>query len=478
MLEGDFFSWYCSSNQWSGELGSLVQEVFKILTEYEDKALFQSGENAQDLFRDLFTKIIPDKVRHSLGEFYTPSRLADNLINESIKLNKIGKGWKGLQPCAGSGTFVTILIKHILLETKGLSNKEKLNAVLARVKAIDLNPLAVLTTRINYFVNISHLISDNDEFEIPVYLGDSSYVPTKTIIDKVECLNYKIKTIKGFINIDLPSSAVTNPELFSKTMTSIEADISNQDAKEIQGKLFHIIPKKDLTKEIKKRMSSLAKQFVELEKNEWNRMWARIVTNFLTTANLGKFDLIVGNPPWIDWKNLPAGYRERVKEICIERHLFSGDSLTGGINLNICALISNVSAVNWLKENGILSFLMPQTIIFQQTYEGFREFKIDDNSNLFFQQLFDWTQTGHPFDPVTHKFLSYFISSKKVNYKEGIPLKYYIKKRGVDFKKYQNTNDFIMSKVCLLKKMKWLDRLVTTIQFSRLQKTKQSGTRF
>ena len=238
LLEGDFFSWYCSSNQWSGELGSLVQEVFKILTEYEDKRFFQSGENAQDLFRDLFPKIIPDKVRHSLGEFYTPSWLADNLINESIKLNKIGKGWKGLDPCAGSGTFVTILIKHILLETKGLSNKEKLNAVLARVKAIDLNPLAVLTTRINYFVNISHLISDNDEFEIPVYLGDSSYVPTKTIIDKVECLNYKIKTIKGFINIDLPSSAVTNPELFSKTMTSIEADISNQDAKEIPGKII------------------------------------------------------------------------------------------------------------------------------------------------------------------------------------------------------------------------------------------------
>ena len=141
-----------------------------------------------------------------------------------------------------------------------------------------------------------------------------------------------------------------------------------------------------------------------------------------------------------------AGYRERVKEICIERHLFSGDSLTGGINLNICALISNVSAVNWLKENGILSFLMPQTIIFQQTYEGFREFKIDDNSNLFFQQLFDSTRLGHPFDPFTHKFLSYFISSKKVNYKEGIPLKYYIKKRGVDLKKYQNTNDFILLK--------------------------------
>lgn len=446
LLEGDFFAWYCSSGQWTEEIGSLVQEIFKILTEYEDKAPFQTGENVQDLFRDLFMKIIPDKVRHSLGEFYTPSWLADNLIRESIRLNGTREKWSALDPCAGSGTFITILIKYVLQDTKGLSNKSRLTEVLKRVKGIDLNPLAVLTTRINYFINISHLISDEDEFEIPVYLGDASYVPTKIRIGKVECLNYKIKTIKGFINIDLPRSAVANPELFSKTMTSIETDISNLDAATIESKLANIIPVKDLTKEVKKSIQSLANQFVELERNEWNGIWARIVTNFLTTANLGRFDLIVGNPPWIDWKNLPAGYRERVKEICIERHLFSGDGITGGINLNICALISNVAAMSWLKKDGILGFLMPQTIIFQQTYEGFREFKLDETSNLYFQQFFDWTEAGHPFDPVTHKFLSYFISGQKVNYKLGIPIKYFVKKKGVNLKQYQNTTDFSLLK--------------------------------
>ena len=82
-------------------------------------------------------------------------------------------------------------------------------------------------------------------FEIPVYLGDSSYVPTKVLIDDIECINYSIKTIKGFINIDLPKSAVSNPALFSQTMTSIEQDIHNLDAGSIQEKLSEIIP--DLT---------------------------------------------------------------------------------------------------------------------------------------------------------------------------------------------------------------------------------------
>ncbi|MBP1645346.1 MAG: hypothetical protein H6Q16_921 [Bacteroidetes bacterium] len=444
LLEGDLFAWYCSSSQWTEEIGSFVQQIFKVLTHYEDKALFQTGENVQDLFKELFMRIIPDKVRHSLGEFYTPSWLADNLIKDAIELNSEKKEWIALDPCAGSGTFITILIKYVLNETTHLSRKERLNTILKRVKAIDLNPLAVLTSRINYFINISHLISNDDEFEIPVYLGDSSYVPSKVIIDGVDCINYHIKTIKSYIDIDIPQSAVSNPTIFSKTMTSIEQDIHNLDIESIKNKLCSIVEEKELTPIISKKIALLAEQFVELERNEWNGIWARIVTNFLTTSNLGKFDFIVGNPPWIDWKNLPAGYRERVKSICIDRKLFSGDSITGGINLNICALISNVAAMNWLKPDGILAFLMPQNIIFQQTYEGFRKFHLNDDKNLYFQQIYDWTMAGHPFAPVTHKFLTYFFSSKKVDYSKGIPIKYFIKNKGYDLKNYSDITDFAL----------------------------------
>jgi methylase of polypeptide subunit release factors len=387
-------------------------------------------------------KIIPDKVRHSLGEFYTPTWLADNLITESIKKIDNKTDWTAIDPCSGSGTFLTVLIKKILEQTKELSNRERLIEVLKRVKGIDLNPLAVLTARINYFINISPLISDSDNFEIPVYLGDSSYVPTKIEIDNILCVSYKIKTIKGFIDIVLPLSAVSDSIAFSQTMTSIETDIHNQDAEAIAQKILELVPEIDRAEQILLKIKYLADQFVDLEKNDWNGIWARIVTNFLTTANLGKFDLIVGNPPWIDWKNLPAGYRERIKLICIDRHLFSGDGMTGGINLNICALISNVTAQNWLKEDGILSFLMPQSLIFQQTYEGFRNFKLNDNDKLYFQELYDWTKSGHPFNPVQHKFLTYFFSRKATDYKKGIPLKYYIKQKGESLGKYSKTNEF------------------------------------
>ena len=68
------------------------------------------------------------------------------------------------------------MIDRILSEVKDLSRKEQLKEVLSRVKGIDLNPITVLTARVNYFLNISHLLEDNTPIDIPVYLGDSSYV--------------------------------------------------------------------------------------------------------------------------------------------------------------------------------------------------------------------------------------------------------------------------------------------------------------
>jgi type I restriction-modification system DNA methylase subunit len=228
LLEGDFFAWYCTDRQWNEKIASRVQSVFKILTQYEDHKMFSENIKAQDLFKDLYMHSIPDKVRHSLGEFYTPPWLADNLINHALELAD-KPDWKGLDPCCGSGTFITVLIRRVLSEVEKESREDKLRAVLDRVKGIDLNPLAVLTTRINYFINISHLIEDDDAFEIPIFLGDSSYVPQRVKLGTVTCLQYQISTLKGQINIVLPVSTTTNAEAFSTAMTTIETHIQNQD---------------------------------------------------------------------------------------------------------------------------------------------------------------------------------------------------------------------------------------------------------
>lgn len=431
LLEGDFFAWYCTSEQWDKEIGSSVQQVFAILSEYENHHMFDGGR-VQDLFKDLYMAIIPDKVRHSMGEFYTPPWLAEQTIIETLGSTRPDR-WTALDTCCGSGTFITSLIRLVLEEVKALPDKDKLREVLDRVKGIDLNPLAALTTRINYFINLSHLIGDQDEFDVPVYLGDASYVPKPKSIGDIECLEYVITTEQGPLNVLLPRSAVADVAKFSKTMTMLETHIENENEAEVAKEIRKIIPASDLTVDVRSEIDGLAKNLVDLQRNKWNGIWARIICNFLTTANLGRFDAIVGNPPWIDWKNLPKGYRERITELCVDRHLFSGDGITGGINLNVCALIANVAAQNWLKEEGTIGFLMPENLIFQQSYEGFRNFQLDDDKRLYFQRFVDWNKAGKPFAPVGHRFLGFFVAAPVRDYSLGVPV--------IRFEKKANSKD-------------------------------------
>lgn len=438
LLEGDFFSWYSNSKQWNHEIANVVREVFAVLVRYTNNKALESSAKAHDFFKDLYIEMMPQEVRHSLGEYYTKKWLAKQVVNEAVSYSSV-ESWRGIDPCCGSGTFLTVMIEKILEEKSNqLKKSELLKEIISRVYGIDLNPVTVLTARVNYFLNIAELIEDSDEIEIPVYLGDASYVPKTVLVDGVECLEYSISTKIRPISITLPKSIVSDPEKFSRTMTEIELDIKNKDKKNILDKLTMMANKKDLIDSVVDGIENLAEDLVYLEEREWNGIWARIITNYLTTGNIGKFDIIVGNPPWVDWKNLPSGYREKIKGLCISRKLFSGEGMTGGINLNICALISNVVAQNWMSRKGIMAFLMPETLLFQPTYEGYRNFYLDNEERMYFFKITDWTKAGHPFKPVTQKFLTYFISNRVQDYYKSIPVDSYIIKKGKQCYKYED----------------------------------------
>lgn len=428
LLEGDFFSWYSSKEQWSTDVALKIADIFKVLNRYSDKAVLNTQKSSYDFFKELYQSMMPPAVRHALGEYYTKQWLASQVFNEALNLITISN-WKGLDPCCGSGTFITVMIDKVLEETKNESKEKRLHEVLSRVKGIDLNPIAVLTARVNYFLNISYLIENQEELEIPIYLGDSSYVPEKCVFDGVGCIKYSINTLISPINILIPISMVENPFTFSKVMTNIERYIKALDIEGVYQCLISIVKSEELTDLIKKEIYRLSSVLVDLEKRRWNGIWARILTNYLTTANLGKFDIIIGNPPWVDWKSLPSGYRNKIKLLCISRKLFSGDKVTGGINLNICALISNVVAENWLSDKGVLGFLMPEPLISQQSYEGFRNLYLSDGSRLYFKKFTNWTKAGHPFKPVTQKFLTFYMTKEPMDYTSGIDVDWFISRQ-------------------------------------------------
>ena len=408
LLEGDFFSWYCDKNQWTPELADSIRAILETLARYEEAGHIFEANEAPDLFRDLYQAAVPRVVRSSFGEFYTPFWLAEHVLESASPKGE----WRAIDPCCGSGTFVIAAIAKLKreCESKKLSKAETLHQILTRVAAIDLNPLGVLTTRINYFIHISNLFNASDKpLVIPVYLGDAANIPDHVSIEGIACLSFKLKTLKTPIQTVLPVSLVSDTAKFMQLMVAYERDIKTKKHKTAKQRLLGGIPKDQRTFSVRRTIAELTNRLIELEENGWNGIWARILSNFLTTACLGRFSVVIGNPPWIDWKNLPEGYRNRIKGMCINSGLFSGAGRTGGINLNICALISYVAMTNWMEHSGRLAFLMPRELATQASYEGWR--RLDGKWR--FLRFNDWSKAGHPFDPVKEDFMTFVIGRGK-----------------------------------------------------------------
>lgn len=98
-------------------------------------------------------------------------------------------------------------------------------------------------------------------------------------------------------------------------------------------------------------------------------------------GGLEKADVVVGNPPWVNWEYLPALRRSR-----------SGDAWTGygllsakGLDLSfskedVSALITCAAADRLLKEDGVLGFVLRQGMFKSaQNGAGFRRFRIGED---------------------------------------------------------------------------------------------------
>lgn len=451
LLEGDFFSWYCAEDIWSDEESRIILNIIHILESYSS-TYYRHGHTTVDIFIDLYMEIIPQAVRHSLGEYFTPAWLADYVVQESKKLIK-NENFTAIDPTCGSGVFIMSTIKNIIGTTDILSltdesKKELLHSILDRVKGVDINPLAVLTAKVSFYLSIKPLIN-GENIEIPVYLGDSANIPNKLVIDDIECYQYIVNTKQENISVVLPSSFVESKDFFMM-MSQIQAIIKTEDNELVYQKFISCI-KNDINKKIENEIHQLAEQLVRLHKNKWDGIWIRIVANFMLVARIKNVDMIIGNPPWVKWEFLPQDYAEKIKRLCIDRHLFSGQTYMGAISLNICALIANVTASTWLSDKGVLAFLMPQTLMTQDSYAGFRNFYTDVNSNtrMYLQRLDDWTRAGNPFIDTTEKFMTYYYQKNVTDYfNDGIPIKAFHKKNRIKISDINTKQSFEEVKNC------------------------------
>lgn len=414
LLEEDFFSWYSIEEVWDSSIAGPIKDLLGIINDYSDTSLAYHFEST-DLFKEIYMLTIPGDVRKAFGEYFTPDWLADNVVLSASQMIK-KRDWTFLDPTCGSGTFLLRAINKVVEQERDAKNDEEiLKDILHRVRGIDLNPLSVLSARVSYLLAIRPFIHNyHENIEIPVYLGDSAKLPHIFESNGIKYVEYQIATQRATIDAVLPLHFVESSR-FLPTIYKWQTFIKSEQPEILRS--FIIKEFNDCSDElILDQIDKLSRTLVTLHREKWDGIWLRIISNFLLPIRIKDVDIIAGNPPWVKWENLPLEYAKEIKHIAGNIALFSGKNygLGGGINLNLAALISNVTADHWLNKDGVLAFLMPDTLLNSDSYEGWRNLRISNGTEMYLAKITDWSGADHPFKPVNDSFLTYFITKYKV----------------------------------------------------------------
>jgi hypothetical protein len=393
LLEGDFFSWYLYA--WDAQIEEAARELLKRLDEYDPATLTIVPEETRDLFKKLYHYLLPREIRHNLGEYYTPDWLAQHVLTQVDRQYFLGDPHKAekrlrnkllntrwLDPACGSGTFLVLIIARMvrLADALMVPEEELLRAILRNVVGFDLNPLAVLTARVNYLLQISDLLEHRKgDVVIPVYLADS--VRTPALGDRVLTVGaYEFPTAVGQLLVPSPLCVPGRFDRFCDLLEeSVRAELATDAFVQRVEAAFSLLAPEWHQQAIG-RLRVLYEHLLTLHKSGMDGLWARLLKNNFAPLTVGEFDYIVGNPPWVNWENLPNGYRKALKPLWEDYGLFPHggmDTILGKGKKDISMLMAYTVSDVLLREGGRLGFVITQSVFKTSgAGQGFRNFAI------------------------------------------------------------------------------------------------------
>ena len=363
-LEGDLFAWYLPV--WNQAVEAWIRSLVSQLDAYNPGTMAEDPSESRDLLKKLYHQLFPKSVRHDLGEYYTPDWLAEHVL-ERVKYTG-NPDDRILDPACGSGTFLVMAIARIrrwydLNREKIQFNEAELcRKILANVIGFDLNPLAVMAARTNYLIALRGLTSHVDSIEIPVYMCDSIMTPSehgglfagdlkKARELKTAAATFVIPTEITHTQKDIASYAEAL-EMCVKNGYSPDEFIARarEEGLSVLDEPLH----KDLYIAL-----------LQLNLENKNGVWARIIKNAFAPLFTPRADFVVGNPPWVNWESLPEVYRQSTASLWLDYGLFRQKGYKaklGGAKDDISILMTYVCHDSYLNDTGKLGFLITQSI--------------------------------------------------------------------------------------------------------------------
>jgi hypothetical protein len=175
------------------------------------------------------------------------------------------------------------------------------------------------------------------------------------------------------------------------------------------------------------RESAFVEDFFALVKADFGIDFPRenfVCADILLNAPPVQADIIIGNPPWENFTNLPIDYKNLVRPLFYEYGLVAsaGDVLLGNSRADIATLVIAKTLVKNLHRGGKAHYFLPLSIFLNDgAHEQFRSYRLRE-VDFSVQNIYD-CNPHHIFDGVATR---YGFASFERDRKQQFPIPYFI----------------------------------------------------
>jgi len=404
-LEGDFFRWYL--DVWDAAVAQNLRHLAIALQQFEPATVTIDPDATRDLLKKLYQYLLPRRVRHDLGEYYTPDWLAERLIRQIGYDGNPDK--RVLDPSCGSGTFLSLCIRKAFdyADRYLVSPDDLVKKLLTNIVGFDLNPLAVIAARTNFLLSLGTLIRHAQHIEIPVYFCDSILTPAEFAKEGELRLGGRDRHVDTSVGqFSFPSDVIEKDKIEIVCALIEESVVLNRTRPQFLEKLRTVVGPLDADAE--KLLADVFTRIVKLNADECNGIWARFLKNQFAPIFVGKrtFNFVIGNPPWVNWQSLSDSYRDKTWKLWEAYGLFSlkgHAARLGGGKKDLAMLFTYACLDNYVKDNGRLGFIITQTLFKTKgAGDGFRRFQLGKGAHFQALQVDDLSDF-QPFEGATNR---------------------------------------------------------------------------
>lgn len=354
---GSTFSSWLLSELADGDLDNVIDLTYEAVSVPADHTPYA------DDFKQLHQGLVPRSIRHSIGAYYTPTWLAQFVLEQVVRAApETSPILTVLDPTCGSGTF--LLAAHQFLHNAlGSGDADAgVDVLLNRLCGFDNDPLAVLAAKTNLLLTLVHLASrgaklPSDQWRLPVFLADV------VLAGRAKISGTLTLALNGSM-VDVPCEIASERSRWHRFVADLTADTGGS-ASSVDDRAIRSIRDALMAADIERRALPQLGALAEAPAPLWQR----------------PFDLVVGNPPWVNWEYLPSAYRARVGKLWPLLGLYDLRGLDrANSKEDIASLITYLVADQFLAPNGTLGFVVPQALFKSSlNAKGFRRFHVGAN---------------------------------------------------------------------------------------------------